>query len=292
MGFLKDVSVSKVSFVRKAANKRKFLLLKSEDCGDNDNNSDNVDNNDNKEMYTPMRKEVKDAILTIFKNAEPTATSADIITVLKSNVELKLSEQEMTEATDYVDFVKMASVNINVNPNTGIEKKEETAEMKKEDTVDSNSNNVELMKQVQNLTAQLAELNKSAQRNSIVTWLQKECAFAAIDIEKTADAILNMQSVDPASAELFKDSLKKSSTVLENAPILREVGNSTDALLKSESNGFELIRKFNNGVTELKKSSDGKSPSAESIVNLIKSFGSEWTTYRFAHARRAAVREQ
>jgi len=281
MSFLKDVIVSKVSFVRKAANKRKFLLLKSDDAVDVDINNDN-DNDNDKEQYTPMRKEVKEAILQIVKSAAPAVIPDNIVDLLKANVDLKLTDVEAIEVAEYLDFTKSATIVVPpvIPPIINTENKKE--ELEKMD-------NATLLKQVQDLTTQLAEISKSTQRRELTTWLEKECSFMPDDINKTVDTIMELASHSQSAAEAYKDTLKKTSAALENAPVLREIGVSTDSLLKSEGDGFDLVKKFNAKFSEIRKSADTGAVTSDTIVNIIKSFGSEWDIYRKVHDRRAKL---
>ena len=287
MSYLKDLTVSKVSFVRKAANKRKFLLLKADDS-----ESESVLNT---KEYIPMRKEVKEAMINILKSA----SSDDVVAVLKADVNLKLTESEAVEIADYVDVVKM----------TATEKKKLMEEDKKKDDAgiphtdkinDNDEDNVkkmakeleptenekQLLLKIDSLTSTLEKLSKESKRRDIVSWLQKECPFLPDDISKTADEIMELDAANPTLAERYRTTLKKASTAMEKSSIFSEQGVSTDVLLKNESEGFDLIQKFNNDLQTLKKSANGEI-SSKDIVNLVKQHGSEYNQYRVAHILRA-----
>jgi hypothetical protein len=286
MSFLKDVIVSRVSFVRKAANKRKFLLLKSDE-GTIENLGDVVIKEE--EIYKPMRNEVKTKLVEVLKSTDNTQKTVDeIIALVKSDTSLNLIETEVAEITDFVDFHKQASTTVAdvvIPPVVEVPLTKTQEEIEKEEK--DNMDNAQLLKQVEDLTTKLDVMTKSAQRRDILTFLQKECAFLPEDINKTADTIMELTAVNPATAETFKESLKKASVAVEHSSILKEVGSSTEALLKSEGDGFDLIRKFSADMSELKKSADGGVMTSESIVNLVKSYGNQFNDYRIAHILRA-----
>jgi hypothetical protein len=294
MSYLKDLTVSKVSFVRKAANKRKFLLLKADDS-----DSDSSVNVPNTEEYIPMRKEVKEAMINILKSASSATDDMNVVDMLKADINLKLTESEAVEVADYVDVVKM----------TAAEKKKLLEEDKKLDAAgtphkdkinDNDEDNVkkmaketeptenekQLLLKIDSLTSTLETLSKESKRRDIVSWLQKECPFLPDDVTKTADEIMELDAANPTLAERYRTTLKKASVAMQQSNLFTEQGVSTDVLLKSESEGFDLIQKFNNDLQTLKKSANGNVSSAD-IVNLVKQHGSEYNNYRKAHILRA-----
>jgi hypothetical protein len=230
MSYLKDLTVSKVSFVRKAANKRKFLLLKTA-ADDVDVDVDSViENTNNVKEYIPMRKEVKDAMINILKSAS--SDDINVIDMLKADVSLKLTESECIEVTDYVDVVKM----------TAAEKKKLLDEDKKLDAAgtphkdkinDHDEDNVkkmetqekeQLLQKIDSLTTHIEKLTKDSKRRDIVSWLQKECPFLPDDISKTADEIMELDAANPTLAERYRTTLKKVSTATEKSNIFTEQG--------------------------------------------------------------------
>jgi vacuolar-type H+-ATPase subunit I/STV1 len=309
MSFLKDVSVSRISFVKKAANLRKFLLLKAAVANDdidvvdvvdvvnkNDNKINKInEKNEKEESYKPMRKEVKEAFLAIVKNA---VVPDNLVELLKADTTLKITDAEIVEVNSYADVIKSVAPEktektekvekAEKTDNTNNKDSEKTEKMEK-----SEVNNEKLLKQVEDLTTKLETITKSAQRRDIVSFLEHECPFLTEDIQKTADLIVSLESASPEAAESFKTSLKKASALMENSPVLTEFGSSTDEFLKSEaeSDGFSLIKKFDNAITNLKKSADGGNAAlkAEDIVRVIKGFGKDYVAYRDAHIHRAKV---
>jgi len=290
MSYLKDVNVKLVSFVRKAANMRTFPLLKSADP------VNNIENNNNEE-YKPMRKEVKEKLLKTLKVEENlTKESADIVNIMKADTELKLSDAEVAELTDYVDVAK-AGFPFTAKPEDKKEESDKKKEEKKEkDEVKGkemqksvDESNAVLLKKISDLETTLSNMSKSAERHSIIEFLKNDCSFLPADVEKTADTIISLQGVSKESADSYKETLKKASAAVEQSSILKEVGTSTDEILKSESSveGFELIKKFTDKLDTIKKSADGNKVSSNEIVNLIKSFGSQYDSYRIAHILRA-----
>lgn len=294
--FLRDVHVSKVSFVRKAANKRKFLLLKSAD----------VINTNINEEYTPMRKEVKEKIVTLCKAAENVEKSAaDIMVLLKADAELKLEEKEVAEATDFISFAKEigcaapASASKNADAEKKAKEEKEKEAMKKADTNlndsinDSNKKVEDLVKQVSSLQAQLKKSADDMARRDVIKFLQDECSFLTEDINKAADTIMQIAAIDATAAENYKQTLKKASAAVEQSALLKESGSSLEDMVKSESEtnltGFDIIKKFSDSFATLKKSAsaDGKHVSVEQITDLVKGFGSRYNDYRVSHILRA-----
>jgi hypothetical protein len=281
MGFLKDLTVSKISFVTKAANKRKFVLLKSEDA--------KIDNGE----YLPMRKELKDALSSVIKSKSTVnlAKTEDIIAVLKSDTVLKMTDAEVAEITDYMDVIKQSTIEdpiIETKPvvdSTIIQKQEDN---KKEEEKMEKAEKDALLDRLQKAETALADVTKSNKRSGIVTWLQKECPFLPDDLQKTADTIMELDAVSPAAAESFKSTLQKSSVAVQNSKMFEEKGRtSTESILKSDgdSNGFDLVRKVSDALTTLKKSD--KPMNASNLTSIIQGFGNEFETYRKSHILRA-----
>ena len=286
MSFLKDVKVSKVSFVRKAANKRNFLLLKADE-GITD---DQIKN----EEYIPMRKEVKDKLITVMKAEENVEkTSAEVADILKADEVLKVSDTEVAEIVDFVDFAKAASGSCDKPAGDKLNNKEVNAN---EDDKEDMAKTEDLLKEVELLKKSLETANttinsitKDTQRRDILSFLAKECAFAPGDVNKHADTIMELEKAAPEAAASYKETLKTASVSVEQSKLFKEVGSSTEDLLKAESDGFDLIKKFDASFNELKKSADKNTPSAEAIVSLVKSFGNQYNDYREAHIRRAKL---
>lgn len=287
MGFLKNVKVSKVSFVRRAANKRKFVLLKSDDSED--------DNNNNEEKYTPMKSEVREFLTRLFKSTEvANKTVNELVETVKSQESFKLSDEEIAEVKDFISFQKEITPETKLEPKSKVDNDENG--LKK----DNNSKSVDKViiskEEYNNLTTNLSELqkavatlNKTAERNAVRSFLEKECAFLPADVEETVDIIMDMQATNPKGADKYKETLKKASVIVENSSTFTEIGSSTDDLLKSEAGqeGFELIEKINHEFTELRKSSDTGYVSPDQIVRIVNSFGPMVEKYRVAHILRA-----
>jgi hypothetical protein len=296
MAFLKDVNVKLVSFVRKAANKRTFTLMKS---ADSDSDSIiNEDNEKNNEVYKPMRKEVKAAILkmvNLFKSADSTVTPDNMVETLKSDDTLKLSENEIVEIADHVEMLKAGFPFVSPE-----EKKKKEAEnkkkeegnnlvMKTEEADELKKSHDALKEEIISLRKALTDITKASERQDVMLFLQKECAFLPEDVEKTAETILELSAVSPKMATAHKETLKKASAAIEQSNLFKEIGSSTDAILKSESEveGFDLIKQFSTSLETIKKSADGKPISSDSIANLVKGFGPQYNAYREAHILRA-----
>ena len=95
MAYLKNLSVNKISFVNKAANKRKFVLLKSDETPDN-----------NMGDVIRMRKEIKAKLIEVMKSE---TAIEKIVVLLKADADLKVTEAEVLEVTDFVEVANAAT---------------------------------------------------------------------------------------------------------------------------------------------------------------------------------------
>jgi hypothetical protein len=279
MAYLKNLSVNKISFVNKAANKRKFVLLKSDDSNADDNNMGDV---------IRMRKEVKDSLITVMKTEQ---SPEKIMEILKANVPLAITEAEVAEVNDFVEVANAATCAATAAADAKKKKvadeaaaAEAAAKTKKEEG-NSDMEKAELLKANQDLMTRLSKMENDQKKRDLVSWLQKECAFLPEDVDKAADTIMQLETVSKEAAEKFKETLQKSSAAIQNSKLFNEVGVSTDSLMKSEGDGFELIRKVSRSFDELKKSDKPMTPDA--VKNIVNGFGNEYESYRKSHILRA-----
>jgi hypothetical protein len=275
MGFLKDLTVSKISFVTKAANRRKFVLMKSDD-------------NTNKEEFIPMRKEVQTKLVELLKSQD---TSEKVLELLKADTSLNIQEAELPNIAECIEVIKMTAIVttpvippvVPVVDSTTIQKQEDN---KKEEEKMEKAEKDALLDRLQKAETALADVTKSNKRSGIVSWLQKECPFLPEDLQKTADTIMELDAVSPAAAESFKVTLQKSSIAVQNSKMFEENGRtSIEGILKSDGDGFDLVHKVSDALATLKKSD--KPMNASNLVNVIQGFGRDFETYRKAHILRA-----
>lgn len=291
MGYLTDVNVTKIAFVKRAANKRKFLLLKSDGVNVNDSNN-------NEETYKPMRKEVREFLIKMLKSAESVNKSVeDIVKLVKEDSTLKLADDEVQEVTDFASFSKETAPEVKEPDN---KEKDKKVVNKSTDNGDDNKDNTvsiskkqyeEMQSTMTTLQDTIKKMTHNTERRELVSWLEKECPFLPADNGATADIILKMQEADPKSAEEYKKQLKTASAMLEKSSTFEEIGTSTDDLIKAEGTELELISKFSKDVETLRKSTEGGVVSADQIAQVIRGYGpAAFESYRNAHADRALHR--
>ena len=291
MAYLKDVKVKKVSFVKRAANQRKFLLLKSDDS-----------NNKEEENYKPMRKEVNEFLIKLLKSDKVVSKPVEgIIEILKGDKDLNLSDEEIQEAKDFVTFSREVMPEIEKKSKDSDDDKKDDVKKSKSNDDNGDSTIVSISKEeytkmqdtMNSLSDTIQKMNRNTERRDLISWLEKECPFLPSPVGETAEIILKMQEADAKSAEAYKTQLKTASAMLAQSATLREIGTSTDDLIKAEGTELELISKFSKDVDEVRKSSDGANGhiSPDKLANIIRSYGSRaFEQYRNAHADRAARR--
>ncbi len=284
MAYLQNLQVDKVSFVHKAANKRKFLLLKS-DSGDGDgkngdrsvSGSDN--NQNNNQGDTPkMRKEVKTKLMEVVKSER---SPEKVLGILKADTVLKLTEAEIGEVSDTLDVMLVKEDTPNPNPNPPI------VQNQNQNQNNNNSNDVIVLKaENKALLDRLTAIEKQNKRRDIISWLQKECPYLPDDINKAADELMELEAVSPTAFESHKVRLQKSSAAIAQSRIFVEVGKDGDVnMQKSAEGAFELVRKVAADLTTLRKSD--KPITVNSLVDIIKSHGDAYGEYRVAQIMRA-----
>jgi len=269
MAFLQNLSVKKVSFVRRGANKRKFLLLKSEELNDGDQKQ---------QKEELMQKLVKEKVMEILKAEQD---PAKVIEALKADKEIEgldLSDEEFTEVKNSVEFLKA------LHPTSGSddEKKKKEEKMKKEKeekeeaarkAAAANGDSTQLSEVVKQLATmtkameasndqnktlaeKLEKQEKVIARRDILKWLAINCPYLPADIQKTADEILTLQDTSESAAQIMKDSLQRSSAALENSDAFLEVGNGSDGNIGPSIPGSEFLREIKKELAAVKKSGD------------------------------------
>lgn len=261
MSFLKNLKVSKVSFVRRGANKREFLLLKSDTLGDGGTGDGNKGNKKGQEHQggTKVRKEVKDAITLLMK----TNKKSEIVNLLKSNTELKITEQETQEVTNALDLLpETENQPPPANPPTDLLK-----------TVE------ELRKQNEALAVQLQESADIRKKDDIRARLKKECSHLPIAEDQAVEQLFKLEKIDKVSADLLFNSFKQTSELTKKSIILSEIGSSGVAE-EAGSVVSEYLREMKKEDNVVKKA-DGKPDMTETVMRVVRKLGPDkWDSYR------------
>jgi len=268
MAFLKNLNVRKVSFVRRGANKRKFLLLKSmEEPNDGDQNKQKEE--------IKMQELVKTKVMEILKSEQdPTK----VVALLKSDKEiesLKLSDEDFTEVQNSVEFLKAlhsSGSNNDADKKKEEEKKaaEEKAEAVRKAAENGNPQLSEVVKQLATMTKametsneqnktlaeELAKQKKDIAHRDIIKWITINCPYLPADVQKTADEILILQETSESAAQIMKDSLQRASAALENSDAFNEIGNGSDGQIGPKIPGSELLQEINKELAAVKKSGE------------------------------------
>jgi len=268
MSFLQNLSVKKVSFVRRGANKRKFLLLKSEDVINHDQIKEEE-----------MQELVKAKVMEILKSEQdPTK----VVALLKADKEiegLELTDEDFTEVQTSIEFLKAI-------PPTPPVKKEEPKPKEEPKSVEKSDEGIQLaevVKQMASMTTALESSNaankamaeklekqeKDIARRDIVKWLTINCPYLPADVQKTADEILLIQEQSESAAQIMKDSLQRTSAALQNSDAFGETGNGSEGQIGPKIPGSALLKEIKEKMAEVKKSGDEVDEPAiiRSIVN-------------------------
>lgn len=281
MAFLKNLQVKKVSFVRRGANRRKFLLLKSEE--DIINSSDQQ-----KHKEELMQNLVKTKVMKILKSEQDPAKVIELLKTDDEIVNLELRDEEFDEVRNSVEFFKALNPFEQKKLDAENKKKREAEAMKKEETDKMKTGGDQLsdvVKQLSTMTKamevsneqnkalseKLAKQEKVIVRRDIVKWLTINCPYLPADIQKTADEILTLQDTSESAAKLMKDSLQRTSAALENSNSFDEVGNGNDGQIGPRIPGSELLREIKKQLTEVKKG--GEKVNEPEIIRSIVAEG-------------------
>jgi hypothetical protein len=264
MAYLSNLSVKKISFVNRAANKRTFTLLKA----DKSLSSDSVE-----VIKATGDIVVKDDIIEKTKGSE---TMPEVIKAEEKSVVAAATTDVVVKVEEPVADAPIIKTEV----------------IKAEDGEKDVMEKAELLAENKKLSDRLAKIERDQRRRDTISWLKSECSFLQAEIEKTADELLKLEDISVDAASTMKDSLKKMSATVQNSPIFKESGSTTDALIRAESNGFDLIRKVSADLDTIKKSDAGgsKKLDAATIANIIRNHSDGYEMYRESHIRRAATR--
>lgn len=298
---LVDLKVDKVSFVRRGANKRRFVLLKSADI-----------NNEGEEHRT-MNGVIKKKVLALLKQSEHKQKSAEaLVNLLKEDADVKkleLKDEDFAEIQASVSLMKDAIAATDIDAGItndaggiGLPSSETSEEGGEEesgeeegapegDAAAKSAAIAELRKQNKLLTARIEAQETVMKANDLRSWFAKEAPYAAVDVEKEILRLLKLEKLDKDVFEAAKEALKNTSRIIEKSEAFDEVGtvrgNDSSAL---ESDYFAEVHKT---TDEIKKST-GKDLSPEQQVMVIrdavkKAGPRAYQQYRRDHALQARL---
>lgn len=297
MGFLKNLRVKKVSFVRRGANRRKFLLLKSaEDVINNDG-----DQQKHKEEL--MQKLVKERVMEILKSEQDPTKVIELLKADKDIENLQLSEEDFAEVQTSVEFFKALLPEKKEPPVKKEEPKSKEEPVKKEGSENGSIKLEDVLAKLATVTESLAKshtvqeglaekLEKQEHDNNrreILKWLHLECPYLPVEFNKTADEILKLQDVSKSAAQVMKDGLQAASAALSNSDVFDEVGTGGPGRPNGHIPGSELLKEIKEAQAEVKKSGE-KVDQIELIRSIVTSKGrNSYLSYREEVLRRAQM---
>ncbi len=293
MGFLKNLKVKKVSFVRRGANRRKFLLLKSEEP------------NDQLKGGTEMKELVKQKVVEILKSETDPKEVVKLLKADKDIENLQLSDEDFQEVENSLEFMK-ALVPEKEPVKKEPVKKAEPAPVKKAEPNGNGDKGTSLEDVLQKLASATNALAKSSERTGelekkiekqervntrrdILKWLHLECPFLPADFEKTADEILELQDVSESAAQIMKNGLQAASAALAGSDIFEESGGAGGGRVSGHIPGSELLKEIKDAQDEVRKSGD-KVDEVELIRGIVNGKGRNfYLGYRDSINRRAKL---
>lgn len=303
MAFLKDLKVRKISFVGRPANKRQFLLLKSEDIEDADVKEQQLKQTRKGEMK--MNDVVKQKVVELFKTEQD---SEKVLTLIKADKDLTLSEEELHEVENSLSLIaELAVVEEITEPELESMTKENEAETVPMEPAIPESKLAKADPEIQalikamqeNTQAMATRLDKQDveiqiqkdqnQLAEITKWIVRECPFLAGDVEQYADEILALEKVNPATAKTFKETLRRTASVLEGSNVFDEIGGGGDGNSQELSLGADYLSEVQKRVDDVQKSGK-KANEVDIIRDTVKRNGRKtYMAYRNQHIRRAKL---
>ena len=266
MPLLSNLTVKKVSFVRNAANKRKFLLLKSTNVEgkDNINNNggtnvgDTKDTKDVKKTQDPTKEPAK-------KDATPPVKDPD---VKKTAGAVKPAPPVAAAGDTKKDGDVMSPV--------------------VKELVDGFKQQVDaLTKQNEALVERLDKSASEQRKKEIVAILKEEAPFAPGDVSEQAAELIELEKLSEKAAATFLNNLKATSASLEKSATFREFGSGRDNPDISTAAG-QYTTALAKRREEVRKSTQEISD-ARVIEEVIKQQGdAAYDDYRAEHKRRVA----
>lgn len=295
MAYLKNLTVSRVSFVNRAANKRQFLLRKAAEIlpsttTTTTKQSDDQDQDKNKGKgkttrgeFT-MRKEILD-LLQKCVSVDKLTKTAEIVAVLKADTALKITDTEIADVEKFVPLALATFTPAALTPPapiaapvaTTIEKDEVSASVRKE-LDDMKAENAILRKETNDTRDKMLKA-------SIVEWVTKECDFLNVNTEDAATQIFELEKAGHKSAaDTLRKSFQAASAAVKNSAIFAEQGSRNPGNVHGTV-GETILTAVTAAQDTVKKSGVAVSP-VEVIKSAIK--GTKlYGQYREEHIARA-----
>jgi hypothetical protein len=259
---LTDLKVTKVSFVKRGANKRQFFLAKSADFVE-----EGAVKPINKPGGAKMRPEIKVKLGEILKKERD---AESICALLKEDAVLKVTDEELSEVKDFVGLIPPLQ-KVEPAPEAALLAKAQADAKKAEE--DNRS-----------LQARLAKIEEDNHNKTVSEWVEKECPYLNMTTADAASQIVKAEKVDPETAESLKKSFKSTSDALRISQLTKELGRNGEEGL--DPVGGNVVAEVVKKTQELKKGSDAKS--SDIIMAAIKDVGAaRYENYRKEFNRRA-----
>lgn len=286
-----DLNIKKVSFVRRAANKRKFVLLKSDDSDSGTKTPNNNDRPKTKEVI--VDEKLKKALARICKQERD---PDKVIDLLKSEHEVTDEiEKEVRAALDLASSLQNDNNSDPAPSNTDDgDTKSDTKKGKGDGDGDSNDDvRVVLTSQAEELKKlqkENEELQKANQLQEEKQWLEKNAPFATGKADDLAARLVRLRK-DEDAYEAYRSSLQAESVAKEDADLFKEAGTSSARIVSEGGFGHEYFSAIEKSRHEVKKSKGKLSP--EDDLDLIRDTVAKmgpraYDKYCREHARRAA----
>ena len=287
MGRMTELLVEQVAFVRRPANKRSFILFKSKDKNANKNKKGK------KEGEETMKAEILKAarkLLDESKKKSEKLTADDIVEKLEEDLDEDLSEAEILAIKSIVAFESLGDENKRkgetAEDKLKREKKEkedadalaakkkkeeeeaEAAKKKKEEEDKLKSETEKKLEKatadIEKLTKQISEQDDARKQRDEADWLRKHARFSVADIDTQAKELVELEKASPTSAKALRETLKKTSTALEDSKPFKSIGSDLDGHQPDN-----LKETSDNLITTIGKAQKKKSDSKESDVDTI-----------------------
>lgn len=296
--FLKDLAVEKISFVRRAANKRRFLLMKASDQSVADKSKKDVDvdlNNKKTKGENQVRPEIKSRVASIMKEAKllkETRTVDQIIALLHADAALKITDAEVSDVRNALDIAGSFVVVEDDKDNKKVEKKSTETD----DRLDTlQKQQTALAEENKQLRDRLEKEETQRERRDLLTRLSNEAGTLPADTEKAVDNYMKIKKSDPEAAKFFWDSLISSANAIARSGLLGEVGRSGGIPVDDSSVEGKIVADIRKAQAEVKVKKSGdtetKIDEVAVITDVLKKHSDSWGTYlhskRYPHGQGA-----
>ena len=282
MGRMTDLFVEKVSFVRRPANKRSFLLFKSKNKKEPKEGAKLMALNN--EVLKSARK-----ILEESKKKDEKITADAVVDKLQEDLDDDLTEAETLAIKSIVEYHSLGDENKNKGETPEEKEKREKKEKEEADAVvakkkkeDEEAAAAKKKKEeedklksatekklekatedIEKLTKELSEQKDVQKQRDEEDWLRKNARFAVEDIAVQAKEIVALEKSSPTVAKTLRETLKKTSKALEDSKAFKSVGSSQDGLIPE--NLKETAEKLIETVGKAQKKKSEKTSDVEAI---------------------------